>query len=298
MNSQLFTIESPSVSPSSSAIFAVMSEAGSNGFPGLLRIEAKLSVQLPDSHSSDNSAIGRSAGVLRVDYRAQIVDNCEATPVNITQHWGFNLSASDPEARAAERGTTEDHTLRIMANEEQSKLYTLGLDEKLIPTGTLIECERGGPHDWLAEGSLGLGKPMKEAMISTGYDHFYAWGRSEDPWKQREIDRQTRLILHSPATKMSLLFKTNQSGTQIYHANGQPDVPAPPETSGGAKKLIHEEDPNSPSGYAKRSIVFLEFAHPHATFLHKAYQQLAKDDTVLRKLQRYTNWVEVELFKG
>jgi aldose 1-epimerase len=298
VHSQFFTLESPSSSPSSSAIFAAISEAGSNGFPGLLRIEARVAIKQPDSHNTDNPNWGRTAGILRVEYRAQIVDKCEATPVNITQHWGFNLSASDPEARAAEKGTTEEHNLRMMENEEGTGLYTLGLDEKMVPTGTLIKCEDGEEHDWLQKGGQGMGRPIKKAMTATGYDHFYAWGRSDDALKQREIDKQPRLILHSPSSRVTLAFKTNQSGTQFYNAVGQPDAPAPPASSGGAKKLLHEEKPESPSGYSKRSMVVLEFAHPHATFLHKEYQQLAKDDTILRKNDRYFNWVEIELFKG
>ena len=295
MQSQFFGIESPSSPASASAKFAVISAAGSNGFPGTVRIEARLGIQPPVSSTvgGDNGPMGRSAGVLRVEYRAQIIDDCEATPLNITHHWGFNLSASDSSAREAEHGTTDDHTLRIMPVNGESPLYTLGLDDKMLPTGELIACNGGGEHDWLQEGTDGLGRPIKQAMTASGYDHFYAWGPAS-----HEEAMQPRLILHSPSTQLSLSFRTNQTGTQFYHATGQPDAPAPPESSGGKKKTLHEADPASPSGNAKRSAVVLEFAQPHATFLHKKYQALIKDDTVLHRNQRYRNWVEVELYKN
>lgn len=299
MHSQLFTIDPPSHMASSSAIFAVVSEAGSNGFPGALRIEARIAIQSPDgsSFNSNQEIPGRSAGVLRVEYRAQIIDNCQATPLNITQHWGFNLSASDSHARALEQGTTNHHLLRIKTIDENNSLYTLGLGKQMIPNGKLLKCEKGGEHDWLQSGSQGLGRPLKEPGRTIDYDHFYVWGRLQDEWKQREIEKESRLTLHSPSTKLTLSFKTNQSGTQIYHAIGQPDAPAPVDSSGGRKKDLHEDNPDSPSGYSKNSIVFLEFAHPHATFLHKEYQEIAKDDTIVKKHQRYRNWVEVEVYK-
>lgn len=298
MHSQLFTIDSPSHISSSSAIFAVICEADSNGFPGAIRIETRVALQPPVGSLENDECPGKSAGILRVEYRAQIIDDCSATPFNVTQHWGFNLSASDPQARAIEKGTTNNHLLRIKAMEGKSSIYTLGLDDKMIPTGKLIVCEKGGEHDWLQEGNLGLGRPLKESNRKTDYDHFYLWGRLEDEAKQERMEKEHRLILHSPSTNLTLAFKTNQSGTQIYHAIGQPEAPAPVEASGGRKKQLHEDNSESPSGYSKYSSVVLEFAQPHATFLHEEYQKIAKDDTILRKHQRYRNWVEVEVYKG
>lgn len=327
--SQFFGIESPSTPSGSSALFALLNkgvEAGQQGYPGTIRIEVRLAIEASSQPATQNGMqngtqdgpsgpdavpdLGRSAGTLRMEYRAALVDGdaCEATPLNMTHHWSFNLSASDASARAQENGTIDWHTLRMFPppslGKSTKKLYTLGLDKKMVPTGELIDCQ-GTPHDWLAGGSDGLGKTIIHDGSLQGYDHFYAW-RAPDRQAAQSMHpieyharffSQPRLVLHAPSTKLSLAFRSNQAGVQVYTTNGQPPAPAPADRSGGAKKRLHASSGEENDGIAQRSGVALEFGQPHGTFLHKAYQELAQDDTILRKGQQYRNWIEVELFK-
>jgi aldose 1-epimerase len=80
-------------STSTSTIHRLISPAGSDGFPCTLEIEGLVSVSPSE---------GSSTGKVTVVLRARIVDDGSAevqkgTPVNLTVHWGFNLSEFDTE---------------------------------------------------------------------------------------------------------------------------------------------------------------------------------------------------------
>lgn len=306
--SQFFPNESISTPDGSSALFGLLNKgvsSESKGYPGDIRIEVRLAV-VPGHDQTESSkdipALGISAGKLQMEYRASICDNeCTATPLNVTHHWAFNLSASEPNARSEDGGKVDRHTLRLLPFSEEekkekelSKLYTPSLDHRMVPDGNLIDCANS-QHDWFDKGKDGFGRTIIHDGSLEGYDHFYAWGTpSKGPL---DVMRQPRLLLHSPASKLSLTFYTNQSGVQVYTANGQPAAPADAIKAGGAMKRLHADHGHQHYGNAQRSGVALEFAHPHATFLHKSYQDLAQNDTILRKGQQYHHWLEVELHK-
>lgn len=305
--SQFFSKEESSSFPSESwAIFGLLNKGVSidgeqKGYPGDIRIEVRLAVIPGNGQMKTNNIprLGNCAGKLQMEYRVSISDNeCMATPLNITHHWAFNLSASEPKARARDGGKIDNHTLLLFPLEEEenekksSKLYTLSLDDQMVPDGSLIDCS-GTQHDWSDKGKEGFGRTIIHKGSLNGYDHFYCWG---SPSTQQQND-QARLLLHSPATELSLAFYTNQSGVQVYTTNGQPCAPANAMESGGAMKRIHADDGDEIYGNAQRSGVALEFGHPHATFLHKSYQDLAKNDTILRKGEQYHHWLEVEVYK-
>ncbi|CAO1631997.1 unnamed protein product [Sympodiomycopsis kandeliae] len=276
----------------SQAVFSVTSPSDDNGFPGELLIEARISLVAPSSSKSDGSVrLGQSAGSVRLEYRAKILNHsATATPLNLTHHWGFNLSASSNSAEALkEQGRIDDHQLFIPSTSEIG-LKRLDLDDRGVPTGKLLECPNGDKtgHGWSERGDNGFGKQVKDQLPSDGYDHFYTWGPSN-------VSQQT--YLHSASTGLTIAFKSNQTGLQFYSANGQPPVSeADPKSSGGSKKTFHRHDKNDTSGNAQRSAAFLEFGHPHATFLHSSLQEFVNQDTILRDGQVYNNWVQAEIW--
>lgn len=290
--SQLFKQAASPAPSSSSAIFALNSGPNEDGTgaQSSVRIEARISI-LPPSAKAPIEDLGRSAGAVRMEYRARVVESKDEvpTPINVTQHWAFNLSASSPAAREAEKGTIDDHTLRFLPDQGKT-VQTLAVDERVIPTGELLPAD--GPHDFTPAGEEGFGRSIGSNAPPGGHDHFYAWGISSD--------ESLRAVLRSPSTGLAVTFKTNQSGTQLYTANGQPSPPAASSNSGGARKYLHGGDAGENDGNVKRSGAFLEFAHPHATFLYPKYRELTGTDTLLRAGDEtlYRNVVEAEVWES
>lgn len=339
-----YPAENPVQPSGSTAILAAVSkgvEEGEAGYPGTLRIEVRFALQTgqPQQEQQQDVAsapmptaaeLGRSAGALRIEYRVGFVDHgssssssaVAATPLNMTHHWAFNLSASDPAARAAENGTVHHHTLRMASTPgvtppkgapsrtDGQQLWTPELDDKLVPTGKLVVCEPGSPHDFLHPGSGSGGGTLGRTLMradspADGYDHFYAWGLSSPSAAAPSVATATaaaagprpRLVLAAPSTGLALAFHTNQAGVQVYATTGQPPAPAPAETSGGVRKTLHGGADDGKGNHAG-SGVCLEFGAPHATLLYPQYQHLAQGDTILRRHggEQYRSWVEAELF--
>ena len=113
------------------------SPEGTEGFPGALDVEVVWMLTNP-SPSFDPQTYERQLGSVVLIYRAQVRNDPEGdgtkivTPINLTQHWGFNLDASC----AVPEGPTPDvkaHKLYINANK------ILEGDSVLLPTGKLID---------------------------------------------------------------------------------------------------------------------------------------------------------------
>lgn len=64
-------------------VWAIESPDGDQGYPGRLRVEACVGVR----------AVPARIGDVHVEYRAQLMDATDATPLNMTQHWGFFILA-------------------------------------------------------------------------------------------------------------------------------------------------------------------------------------------------------------
>lgn len=284
-----------------SAVFAVRSPSGDNGFPGELLIEARFSIE-PNVGKAEPPALGSPVGSVRVEYRAKILDkSAQVTPLNITQHWGFNLSAGSQGSTDAQAQTVDDHQLRFIVP-SQGTLQRLDLDSRGVPTGKLIPCPNENPHGWASSGSSALGKTIGHNMPEGGYDHFYTWGGRKD---KAGVDRDVVALLHAASTGTTLAFRTNQSGCQVYTANGQPAHPAPTASSGGSRKLLHRSQAASSNageeweGNPTRSAAFLEFSHPHALFLHKSLQEhVGGEDAMLRDGEVYVNWCAIDVWQG
>ncbi|KIM33294.1 hypothetical protein M408DRAFT_61830, partial [Serendipita vermifera MAFF 305830] len=78
----------------SNALFATTMADGSNGFPGTLRVEVLFVLVEPTTTPAVEPSKYAELGSLVVVYRARLAETNQITPINLTQHWGFNLEAS------------------------------------------------------------------------------------------------------------------------------------------------------------------------------------------------------------
>jgi aldose 1-epimerase len=154
-----------------------LSKDGEEGYPG------NLSVDVIYSLSDDNS--------LKIDYTA-VTD--KATPLNLTNHCYFNLSAGAD-------STILDHELMLKADK-----YT-PVDATLIPTGK-IDDVKGTPMDFTT--SKKVGKDI--ANVTGGYDHNWVINRSGNDLEL------IGSVYHSGSGRYMEVF-TTQPGIQFYTGN-------------------------------------------------------------------------------
>ncbi len=153
------------------------SKDGEEGYPGNLATTVVYTLQ------ADNA--------LKIEYTA-ITD--QPTPVNLTNHSYFNLSAGKD-------STILHHALMIKADQ-----YT-EVNDQLIPTGKLPEVT-GTPMDFTS--SKEIGKEI--ASVKGGYDH---------NWVLKRTGKELELVatLHDPASGRVLDVLTTQPGIQFYTGN-------------------------------------------------------------------------------
>lgn len=118
---------------SSATIFEHTSPAGDEGYPGELLVEVLVGVLKPNgSTASAATSQEHHLGSVILDYRAQLKGDIKTiTPINLTQHWGFNLDASltKPNEPILD---VKGHSLLIKSD------HILEGDEVLLPTGNLL----------------------------------------------------------------------------------------------------------------------------------------------------------------
>lgn len=149
------------------------SKDGEEGFPGNVNIE--LIYRL----SADNELI--------MDYTAH---TDKPTPVNLTNHCYFNLSAG-------KENTILDHTLKIYASQ-----YTEA-DENLVPTGKLLSLENT-PIDFTNTKTVG-----QDIKPAGGYDHNLVLNNPRD--KAAE--------LYDPLSGRFMEMFTTEPAVQLYSGN-------------------------------------------------------------------------------
>jgi len=154
-----------------------LSKDGEEGYPG------NLSVDVIYSLSDDNG--------LKIDYTA-VTDR--ATPLNLTNHCYFNLSAGAD-------STILDHELMLKADK-----YT-PVDATLIPTGK-IDDVKGTPMDFTT--SKKVGKDI--ASVTGGYDHNWVINRSGNDLEL------IGSVYHAGSGRYMEVF-TTQPGIQFYTGN-------------------------------------------------------------------------------
>lgn len=280
----------------SSALFRTISKDGDQGYPGTLLVEVVVGLLPPQAPPT--SAGEYHLGSIVFIYRAKLVDdgNKVITPINLTQHWGFNLDASLKDS--TDSGSVKGHSLTIKAS------HTVDVDATGLSTGNLVSVS-DTPHKH--EKKL-IGDRFPEEGFGGGYDHFYVFQpREQGPAFAHRIpvssfspdaDYVKDVLLAKPdngvvelasaKSGIRLSFETNQSGVQFYSNNFA--------TGDGAKKKIHggSGTKGPGQGYIAGSAAFLEFHEPIASFLHPS-TNLSGNDTLLGPDEIYNNFVRIDV---
>jgi aldose 1-epimerase len=161
----------------SSLKLTYQSKDGEEGYPG------NLNAQITYTLGSDNS--------LKIDYSAT---TDKATPVNLTNHSYFNLSAGQD-------STILNHQLQLNADK-----YT-PVDDKLIPTGEILDV-KNTPMDFTQPKTIG--KDIDK--VKGGYDHNWILNG-------RENDLKMAATVYEPGSGRFMEVLTTQPGIQFYTGN-------------------------------------------------------------------------------
>ena len=153
------------------------SKDGEEGYPGNLHVTVIYTL------TSDNA--------LKIDYTA-VTD--KATPVNLTNHCYFNLSAGKD-------STILNHLLTIHAGRFNA------VDSLLIPTGQLPDV-KGTPMDFTSEKRIG----ERIAQVTGGYDHNWVLNKKENSYEKAAS------LYHAESGRLMEVF-TTEPGLQFYSGN-------------------------------------------------------------------------------
>lgn len=195
----------------SSVVLEYTSKDGEEGYPG------NFQVQVTYTLTADNA--------LKIEYAAT---TDKATPVNLTQHTYFNLSAGKD-------STILDHVLQLNAPN-----YT-PVDDLLIPTGK-ISPVKGTPMDFTTAKKVG----QEIAKVKGGYDHNWVFAKQ---------GFDTVGSLYHEASGRYMTMATSEPAVQFYSGNFLDGTLS--NTRSGAKYVKHAglcleaqhfpDSPNQPS---------------------------------------------------
>ena len=161
----------------SSLKLTYQSKDGEEGYPG------DLNAQVIYTLGSDNS--------IKLEYTAT---TDKATPVNLTNHSYFNLSAGKD-------STILSHQLQLNADR-----YT-PVDDKLIPTGQIAEV-KNTPMDFTTAKAIG----RDIGQVKGGYDHNWVLNKAGK-------DLQLAAALYDPNSGRYMEVFTTEPGIQFYSGN-------------------------------------------------------------------------------
>jgi aldose 1-epimerase len=165
-------------SPSDKSVKLIYdSKDGEEGYPG--NLHAEVVYTLTDSNE------------LKIEYTAT---TDKPTPVNLTNHSYFNLSAG-------KSATIEDHELMINAAK-----FT-PVNDKLIPVGKHDDV-KGTPMDFTS--AKKIGKDL--AAVKGGFDHNWVLNKSGN-------ELSLTATLYDPASGRFMEMYTTEPGVQFYSGN-------------------------------------------------------------------------------
>ncbi len=165
----------------SSLELTYLSKDGEEGYPG------NLSVKVVYTLTSDNA--------VKIGYTAT---TDKPTPVNLTNHSYFNLSAGRD-------STILGHQIMINADKFTE------VNDKLIPTGKLPEV-KGGPMDFTVAKEIGRDINKVGAGPVSGYDHNFVLIKQGN-----ELSKAAELF--DPGSGRVMEVWTTQPGVQFYTGN-------------------------------------------------------------------------------
>lgn len=190
-----------------------LSKDGEEGYPGNLGIVVTYTLT--------------AANELKIEYTAT---TDKATPINLTSHSYFNLSAGRDSTILA-------HDLTLNA-----KAYT-PVDEQLIPTGEIKEVA-GTPMDFTI--AKRIGRDIDQ--VKGGYDHNWVLNKNSN-------DLTLAAVLSDSASGRQMEVWTTEPGIQFYSGNFLDGTLT--NTKGGVKYVLHgalcletqhfPDSPNQPS---------------------------------------------------
>lgn len=184
----------------SSLQLTYLSKDGEEGYPGNLTIKVVYTL------GADNG--------LKIDYTAT---TDKATPVNLTNHAYYNLSAGKD-------STILGHNLMINADKFTE------VNDNLIPTGKLPEV-KSGPMDFTS--SKMIGKEIQQ--VKGGYDHNWILNKKgNDPDSYRD---EKAAELYDPTSGRLMEVWTTEPGLQFYSGNFLNGTLT--NTRGGASYIKH-----------------------------------------------------------
>ncbi|KAI0351752.1 galactose mutarotase-like protein [Trametes cingulata] len=282
-----------------SVIFRRISEDGEEGYPGRLLIEALVGLAQPEG-APNVTADGKkewNLGSVLIVYRAKLLDEKKVTPINLTQHWGFNLDASLQEGE--DTLTIKDHTISIKAD------HTIELNSEGLSTGSLLPV--AGTHHAHAEKATGK---IGERFPERGYDEFYVFSERAAPppptiLPASELKPELDLVgaalsRDGPAAEEVASLAGGKSGLRVGFATNQPGVQfysnnlSVPEKS--ARKKIHGGSGAVGDGYPPGTAAFLEFHAPLAAWIHPQTRGPSGEDTLLASGEVYNNFVRMDVW--
>ncbi|TEB33509.1 galactose mutarotase-like protein [Coprinellus micaceus] len=270
-----------SLDPASYAVFRLTSANGDQGYPGKLTAETVLALVKPEGEGS--------LGAVAIVYRAKLDDEATVTPVNLTQHWGFNLNASLP-----------SHDLTV-------KTQTLNLEADHLVVRDSDNFSKGFADTTQDAVHNHNRKVIGENYPEAGYDDYYllkqgapssAPTRVDKAAFTPELDLLSDIIkptysrsvgeLASSASGLKVSFDSNQHGLMVY-TNGLSSA------SKGARKHAHGGSGISNHGdsYGPGDAVFIEFHHPLHAFLDPKNKD--GEDTLLTSDEVYHNFVRASI---